>query len=200
MSSNVLAMEPARTFHHGSKPDRAEVEAAVRTIIRWSGDNPDREGLVETPARVTRALEEAFVGYAHDPAAILQKSFDEIEGYDEMIVLRGIRFSNSSHHRPGCQYYESQHATRRFDQYLRVDALSSVMSPLHDRSRSLPKPYLWSFPHASLFATCLNFAISAKQPGTKGPYGPWNTIHLWRSYAGLPSPLSSMAAWEGCRR
>jgi GTP cyclohydrolase IA len=99
MSSNVLAMEPARTLHHGSKPDRAEVEAAVRTIIRWSGDNPDREGLVETPARVTRALEEAFVGYAHDPAAILQKSFDEIEGYDEMIVLRGIRFeSHCEHH------------------------------------------------------------------------------------------------------
>ena len=99
MSSNVLAMEPARTFHHGSKPDRAEVEAAVRTIIRWSGDNPDREGLVETPARVTRALEEAFVGYTHDPAAILQKSFDEIEGYDEMIVLRGIRFeSHCEHH------------------------------------------------------------------------------------------------------
>ena len=99
MSSNVLAMEPARTLHHGSKPDRAEVEAAVRTIIRWSGDNPDREGLVETPARVTRALEEAFVGYAQDPAAILQKSFDEIEGYDEMIVLRGIRFeSHCEHH------------------------------------------------------------------------------------------------------
>ena len=92
MSSNVLAMEPARTLHHGSKPDRAEVEAAVRTIIRWSGDNPDREGLVETPARVTRALEEAFVGYSYDPAAILQKSFDEIEGYDQMFVLRGIRF------------------------------------------------------------------------------------------------------------
>ena len=99
MSSNVLAMEPARTLHHGSKPDRAEVEAAVRTIIRWSGDNPDREGLVETPARVTRALEEAFIGYVHDPAAILQKSFDEIEGYDEMIVLRGIRFeSHCEHH------------------------------------------------------------------------------------------------------
>jgi GTP cyclohydrolase IA len=99
MSSNVLAMEPARILHHGSKPDRAEVEAAVRTIIRWSGDNPDREGLVETPARVTRALEEAFIGYAHDPAAILQKSFDEIEGYDEMIVLRGIRFeSHCEHH------------------------------------------------------------------------------------------------------
>ena len=75
MSSNVLAMEPARTLHHGSKPDRAEVEAAVRTIIRWSGDNPDREGLVETPARVTRAFEEAFVGYARDPGSDSLKVF-----------------------------------------------------------------------------------------------------------------------------
>ena len=71
----------------------------MRTIIRWSGDNPNREGLIETPTRVTRAFEEAFVGYTQDPAAILQKSFDEIEGYDEIIVLRGIRFeSHCEHH------------------------------------------------------------------------------------------------------
>jgi hypothetical protein len=94
MISNVLALEPVRTLHHGGKPDRAEVEAAIRTIIRWSGDNPDREGLIETPERVTRALEEAFVGYTQDPVATLQKSFDEIEGYDEMVVLRGIRFES----------------------------------------------------------------------------------------------------------
>ena len=80
MSSNVLALEPIRKLHHEGKPDRAEVEAAVRTLIRWSGENPDREGLIETPARVTRAYEEAFLGYTKDPAAILQKSFDEIEG------------------------------------------------------------------------------------------------------------------------
>jgi GTP cyclohydrolase IA len=99
MISNVLALEPVRTLHHGGKPDRAEVEAAIRTIIRWSGDNPDREGLIETPERVTRALEEAFVGYTQDPVATLQKSFDEIEGYDEMVVLRGIRFeSHCEHH------------------------------------------------------------------------------------------------------
>jgi GTP cyclohydrolase I len=98
MSSNVRALEPIRALHQG-RPDRAEVEAAVRTIIRWSGDNPDCEGLIETPARVTRALEESFVGYTQDPTAILQKSFDEIEGYDEMIVLRGIRFeSHCEHH------------------------------------------------------------------------------------------------------
>jgi GTP cyclohydrolase I len=98
MSSNIRALEPVRTYHSG-KPERAEVEAAVRTILRWAGDDPARDGLVETPARVTRALEESFVGYAQDPVAILQKSFDEIEGYDEMIALRGVRFdSHCEHH------------------------------------------------------------------------------------------------------
>jgi GTP cyclohydrolase I len=98
MSSSVRALEPIRGQHHGSRPDRSEVEAAIRTIIRWSGDNPDRDGLIETPARVTRALEEAFAGYAHDPNAILQKSFDEVEGYNEMIVLRGVRFTSHCEH------------------------------------------------------------------------------------------------------
>ena len=100
MSSNVRALEPIRSQHsHAGRPDRAEVEAAVRTILRWTGDNPGRSGLIETPSRVTRALEESFVGYALDPAAILQKSFDEIEGYDEMIVLRAVRFeSHCEHH------------------------------------------------------------------------------------------------------
>ena len=100
MSSNVRALEPIRALHaHAGRPERAEVEAAVRTILRWTGDNPERGGLIETPARVTLALEESFVGYAQDPSAILEKSFDEIEGYDEMIVLRGIRFeSHCEHH------------------------------------------------------------------------------------------------------
>jgi GTP cyclohydrolase I len=81
------------------KPSRAEVEAAVKTIIRWTGDDPSRDGLRETPSRVTRAFEEYFKGYDEDPEAILQKTFEEIEGYDEMIVLRGIRFeSHCEHH------------------------------------------------------------------------------------------------------
>ena len=81
------------------KPSRAEVEAAFKTIIRWTGDDPARDGLRETPARVARAYEEYFKGYAEDPEAILQKTFEEIEGYDEMIVLRGIRFeSHCEHH------------------------------------------------------------------------------------------------------
>jgi GTP cyclohydrolase I len=81
------------------RPSRAEVEEAVRTIIRFTGEDPERDGLKETPARVTKALEEFFKGYGQDPDVILKKTFEEIEGYDEMIVLRGIRFeSHCEHH------------------------------------------------------------------------------------------------------
>ncbi len=81
------------------KPSRAEVEAAFRTIIRWTGDDPNRDGLAETPARVTRAFEEYFSGYAQDPVDVLRKTFEETDGYDEMIVLSGIPFdSHCEHH------------------------------------------------------------------------------------------------------
>jgi GTP cyclohydrolase I len=79
--------------------DRSAVEAAFRTIIRWTGDNPDRDGLAETPQRMARAYEEYFRGYSEDPEQVLAKTFEETEGYDEMIVLRGIRFeSHCEHH------------------------------------------------------------------------------------------------------
>jgi len=92
-------LQPRQGRYRDGKPEQAEVEAAIRTIIRWAGDDPDREGLIETPARVVRALEEFFCGYGEDPAAILQKSFEEIEGYDEMVVLRDVRFeSHCEHH------------------------------------------------------------------------------------------------------
>ncbi len=82
-----------------TRPSQAEAEAAVRTLIRWAGDDPDRDGLHETPERVVKAYEEFFRGYDEDPEAILKKTFEEIEGYDEMIVLRGIRFeSHCEHH------------------------------------------------------------------------------------------------------
>lgn len=82
-----------------SRPSRSEAEAAFKTIIRWAGDDPARDGLKETPARVARAYEEFFKGYSDDPEAILKKTFEEIEGYDEMVVLRGIRFeSHCEHH------------------------------------------------------------------------------------------------------
>jgi GTP cyclohydrolase I len=81
------------------RPARAEVEAAIRTVIRWTGDDPQREGLIDTPARVARALEEFFAGYGEDPALLLQRTFEEAAGYDEMIVLRGIPFeSHCEHH------------------------------------------------------------------------------------------------------
>jgi len=99
MNGTVHALQPLQSLHRSGKPERAEVEAAVRTIIRWTGDDPDREGLVETPARLVRALEEFFCGYREDPADILQKSFEEVDGYDEMVVLRDVRFeSHCEHH------------------------------------------------------------------------------------------------------
>ena len=81
------------------KPSRGEAEAAVRTLIRWAGDDPDREGLRATPARVVRAYEEWFAGYNDDPNAYLKRTFHETGGYDEVVVLRDIRFeSHCEHH------------------------------------------------------------------------------------------------------
>ena len=81
------------------KPSRAEAEEAVRTLLRWAGDDPTREGLLGTPDRVTRAYEEFFSGYDVDPVDFLKRTFEEIDGYDELIVLRDIRFeSHCEHH------------------------------------------------------------------------------------------------------
>ena len=89
----------AGTGSSNGKPTRAEAEAAVRTLLRWAGDNPDREGLAGTPDRVARAYEEFFSGYEVDPPAFLRRTFSEVDGYDEMIVLRDIRFeSHCEHH------------------------------------------------------------------------------------------------------
>ena len=78
---------------------QSRCRSGVPYDFRWAGDDPERPGLIETPARVARAFEEFFAGYGQDPALILEKTFEEIEGYDEMIVLRGIRFeSHCEHH------------------------------------------------------------------------------------------------------
>ena len=83
----------------GERPSRDAAEQAVRTLIRWAGDDPDREGLVGTPDRVVRSYEEFFAGYDQDPREILQRTFEEAEGYDEMVVLRDIRLeSHCEHH------------------------------------------------------------------------------------------------------
>jgi GTP cyclohydrolase I len=81
------------------RPSRSEAEAAVRTLLRWAGDDPNREGLVDTPARVARAYEEFFAGYETDPVDLLARSFEETDGYDEMVILRDIRMeSHCEHH------------------------------------------------------------------------------------------------------
>src|SRR6201989_3474865 len=82
-----------------TRPSREEAEKAVHTLLRWAGDDPSREGLQDTPARVTRAFEDWFSGYAQDPEEYLKRTFEEIEGYDDMVVLKDIRFeSHCEHH------------------------------------------------------------------------------------------------------
>ena len=82
-----------------ARPSRAEAEQAVEVLLRWAGDDPSREGLVDTPARVVRAYEEFFSGYAEDPEEMLARTFEEVEGYDDMVMLRGIDLqSHCEHH------------------------------------------------------------------------------------------------------
>jgi len=90
---------PPEGLSPSDRPTRAEAEDAVRTLLRWSGDDPTREGLIDTPARVARSYEEFFAGYATDPTTELERTFEETEGYDEMVALRDIRFeSHCEHH------------------------------------------------------------------------------------------------------
>jgi GTP cyclohydrolase I len=82
-----------------SRPSREEAEKAVRTLLRWAGDNPEREGLKDTPARVAKAFEDWFSGYDQDPEAYLARTFEEVAGYDDMVILKDIRFeSHCEHH------------------------------------------------------------------------------------------------------
>src|SRR5277367_600946 len=82
-----------------SKPTREEAEKAVHTLLRWAGDDPSREGLVDTPARVAKAFEDWFSGYDQDPEDYLKRTFEEVAGYDDMVVLKDIRFeSHCEHH------------------------------------------------------------------------------------------------------
>jgi GTP cyclohydrolase IA len=94
--SSVSALDKAE---RAGRPSRADAEQAVSTLIRWAGDDPGREGLADTPARVVRAYEEWFAGYCEDPGAHLARTFEEVAGYDAMVVLRDIRFvSHCEHH------------------------------------------------------------------------------------------------------
>ncbi len=89
---------PVATNPNLIRPTKAEAEAAVRTLIRWAGDDPDREGLVGTPDRVVRSYEEFFAGYEVDPVDLLARTFEETDGYDEMVVLRNIRLESYCEH------------------------------------------------------------------------------------------------------
>ena len=80
------------------RPSRAEAESAVRTLIRWAGDDPEREGLLGTPSRVARAYEEWFGGYDEDPSEYLKRTFEEVAGYDEIVLLRDVRFTSHCEH------------------------------------------------------------------------------------------------------
>ena len=93
--ANVSPIVPANEI---ARPSADEAREAVRTLIRWAGDDPDREGLIETPDRVVRAYGEWYSGYDEDPVAILSKTFEETNGYDEMIVLRNMRFASFCEH------------------------------------------------------------------------------------------------------
>jgi GTP cyclohydrolase IA len=95
----VSPIERASDAASTDRPTRQEAEAAVRTLLRWAGDDPAREGLLDTPARVARAYEEFFSGYEIDPIALLERTFEETDGYDEIVLLRDIRLeSHCEHH------------------------------------------------------------------------------------------------------
>ena len=98
---NIVANATLRATEAASpaRPSREEAEEAVRTLLLWAGDDPSREGLVDTPARVARAYEEFFAGYEVDPVALLERTFEETDGYDEIVLLRDIRLeSHCEHH------------------------------------------------------------------------------------------------------
>jgi len=99
---NIIAKAAKAPKSHATlaadRPTRQEAEAAVRTLLRWAGDDPAREGLRDTPARVTRAYEEFFSGYATDPVNLLARTFEEVEGYDEIVLLRNIRLESVCEH------------------------------------------------------------------------------------------------------
>lgn len=95
----MAAIKHAANTGKLNRPSRTEAEDAVRTLLAWTGDDPAREGLIDTPKRVAKAFEEWFGGYAEDPEEYLKRTFEEVEGYDEMITLRDIRFeSHCEHH------------------------------------------------------------------------------------------------------
>lgn len=95
MSSEIIKPDE---FNTGDRPSREEAEDAVRVLLRWAGEDPKREGLKDTPKRVAKAYEEFFAGYAKDPHAELAKTFEDIQGFDDMVLVRGIDFTSHCEH------------------------------------------------------------------------------------------------------
>lgn len=96
---NLLKVVEADRARYDARPSREQAEQAVRTLIQWAGDDPDREGLVGTPDRVVRSYEEFYAGYSQDPVEILERTFEETDGYDEIVLLKDIGMeSHCEHH------------------------------------------------------------------------------------------------------
>jgi len=107
--------QPKKPSTPASRPSREEAEAAVRTLLAWAGDDPDREGLRDTPKRVVKAYEELFAGYREDPSEVLARVFEDVQGYDDLVLVRDITFaSHCEHHmvpfvgRAHIAYYPSE--------------------------------------------------------------------------------------------
>ena len=94
----VDGLVPPRTPHANGRPSVEEAEAAVRTLLRWAGDDPGREGLLDTPGRVVRSYRELFAGYETDPRGYLERTFEEVGGYDQLVLLKDIRFVSFCEH------------------------------------------------------------------------------------------------------
>jgi len=133
---DMLEDDAQRLVHaHAHAPiPQAEAEAAVRTLLRWAGDDPDREGLLDTPARVARAYREYFRGYLEDPGMHLSRTFGEVGGYDEIVLLRDIPFQ--SH----CEHHMAPIIGKAHIAYLpreRVVGISKLARVLHGFARRL---------------------------------------------------------------
>jgi GTP cyclohydrolase I len=120
--------------HLRDRPTREEAEAAVRTLIRWAGDDPDREGLLDTPKRVAKSYGELFSGYETDPREYLERTFDEVGGYDELVVLKDIRVVSF------CEHHMLPFLGRAHVGYLpthRVVGISKLARVVHGFARRL---------------------------------------------------------------
>ncbi len=137
-----------------NKPSREEAEEAVRTLLRWAGDDPAREGLLDTPKRVVKSYEELFKGYETDPCEVLNRTFKEVEGYDEMVVLRDINFnSHCEHHMvpftgkahvaylPGCKVIGLSKLARLVDVYAqRLQIQEKLTAQIADTLQEILQP------------------------------------------------------------